>query len=43
MKIVAKMGHWSSVVGGGVLLTDDKGRRPARHRGRAASPERTDQ
>ena len=23
MKIVAKMGHWSSVVGGGVLLTDD--------------------
>lgn len=26
MKIVAKMGHWSSVVGGGVLLADEKGR-----------------
>ena len=26
MKIKAEMGHWSSVVGGGVLLTDAKGR-----------------
>ena len=26
MNIKAEMGHWSSVVGGGVLLTDEKGR-----------------
>lgn len=25
MKITAEMGHWSSVVGGGVLLTNETG------------------